>query len=245
MRRGSTGCSEPGALLAGSSEPPAQKAAHHPAHGTTGHPALYGGAAIAAVLVEGVRQDRERHRLQPDAARACQLGQEESVAAEDLVLDAGHGRDAELHGVLEEADVTGMHPHHLALGQVKGDDLPGQLDPGTTLTVDPLQDEAVPAEDPGAEALLEPDPEVDTLGSAEEAVAMGHEAHARLRCHVDREDRPGHLGREGDHSRLTRGGVLAHEDRAAGHGPLENAADATTTTRLGGGPHLDRCRHPL
>src|SRR5579872_605172 len=47
------------------------------------------------VFFDRMRQFCDRQRLQPDSSRAGEGGEKESVAAEDHVLDAGHGRDLE------------------------------------------------------------------------------------------------------------------------------------------------------
>src|SRR5487761_1663063 len=196
------------------------------------------------VLTERCGEAREGQRLQPHPSRADELGEEDAVAAEDLVLDAFDGGDVEPDGVLEEPDMAGVNLELLARAQVVGDHLAAQLAPHPALAADALQPEAVAAEDTGAEALLEADGHLDAVGPGHERVPVAEELHPRLRLHVEREDLPRELGGEGDHARRPLGGVVGHEERATAHGALEDAADAATTTVLRRRVHLDARGHP-
>jgi hypothetical protein len=99
---------------------PAQQAAHHRAA-----PRF----AVGQVLGYRVRQVLHGHRLQPDTPRAGKRGQEDPVAAEEHVLDAGDSRDAELDSLLEHADVPGVHADGVARLEVVDDHLAVQLNP--------------------------------------------------------------------------------------------------------------------
>ena len=68
---------------------------------------------------QGVRQVRDRQRLQPDPPGTREGGQEQPLAAEQLVLDAGHHLDVERHLRLEHPDVARVHAEHLAGLQVE------------------------------------------------------------------------------------------------------------------------------
>src|SRR5579859_4972140 len=200
--------------------------------GAGGSARLHSLIALRKVLGNRLRELGQWQRLQPHTSRADELRKEDPVASEDLVLDAGHGRDVELHGVLEQPDVAGVHAQHLALLQVVRDDLAGELDPRLARATDLLQPEPVATEEPGAEPLLERDRELDTVVGADERVAVTEVCHAGLRRNVDREDRAGKAGCERHHAGETLRRVLGHEDRATAHGALEDAADAATATEL-------------
>src|SRR6202049_839278 len=186
----------------------------------------------------------QRQGLEPDPPWSGQQREEYPVAAEDLVRDPLDRRDRELHGVLEQPDVGGMHAQALARLQVVGEDLAAQLAPCSTLAGDLLKPEAVAAEEPGAEALLNPDRELHATQAAHESVTVAEVPHSRLGRDVDREDRPGEARRERHHARSPLRGELAHEDRAATDGAFEDAADAAAATHLRRRLHDDRLRHP-
>jgi hypothetical protein len=53
--------------------------------------------------------------------------------------------------------VTGMHAKALPCSELVGRDLPGELEPGGSLALEALQDEALTPEDGAAEGLLKRD----------------------------------------------------------------------------------------
>ena len=151
---------------------------------------------------------RERQRLQPHPSGAGERGQEDAVPAEELVPDALDRGDAEAHRLLEEADVTRVDTQRLAGDEVVDDDLSTQLDPGASLPVDRLEAEAVAAEDPRPEALLEAERELDAVGAGDEGVAVGTEARPGLGGDVDGEDLPRQPGQGQDSLQLAVGRLV-------------------------------------
>src|ERR1051326_8448691 len=111
---------------------------------------------------------RHGHRLQPDAPWSGQRREEDSVAAEQRVLDTRDGRDVELHRLLVHADMPGVHPDGVAGLQVVHDDLAVELDPGLALALEALHAKARASEDAGHEPLLEADRELHAEGRSEE-----------------------------------------------------------------------------
>ncbi len=102
-------------------------------------------------------QARQGQGLQPDSAGAGQGGEEEAVAAEDHVLDAGDAGDLEGDAALKCSDVAGVDAEGFAGGEIFGDDFAGEFEPGGAYATDFLEQEAVSAEDTCAERLLEAD----------------------------------------------------------------------------------------
>src|SRR5216684_7886077 len=121
---------------------------------------------LGQILLDCVRQVLHAHRLQPDATWPRERGKEEAAAAEERVLDSGHGRDVELHGFLVHADVARVHAQGVARLQVVGHHLAVQLDPGLALSLETLHAEARAAKNARAQPLLEADRKLDTDGGA-------------------------------------------------------------------------------
>src|SRR6202049_2802824 len=95
------------------------------------------------------------HRLKPHAPRTCERGEKDAVAAEERVLDTRDGGDVELHRLLVHADMAGVNAQRVAGLEVVGDDLTAELDPSLALPGQALHAKARPAEQPGAQSLLE------------------------------------------------------------------------------------------
>src|SRR5439155_19370136 len=165
-----------------------------------------------------------RSRLQRHAAGPGQRGQEDAVAAEQRVLDAGDGGDVELHALLVHADVSWMHPERVSCLQVVHHDFAVQLHPRMALADEPLHPKSGAAEDAGAEALLKADGELDTGCAAHEAVAVDHVAVPRR--DLQREDLPWQLRREREQALPADRRVLRHEESSARDRPAERAEKA-------------------
>src|SRR5881397_2327516 len=101
-----------------------------------------------------MRQVVHAHRLQPHPPGSGERGQEQARAAEEHVLDPGHGDDVELDRLLVHADLARMDAQGVARLQVVDDDLAVQLDPGPALSRQALHAETGAAEDTGAQPLL-------------------------------------------------------------------------------------------
>ena len=67
------------------------------------------------------------------------------VVAQVPVVDPREPDDRERDGVVEQADVAGVDEQRLPRGQLVGDDLARELDPGLALALQLLEDEALPA----------------------------------------------------------------------------------------------------
>src|SRR5687768_11183894 len=70
--------------------------------------------ASRRIRQDSPRQSRERQRLEPDRPRAGDGGEEESLAAEERVLDAAGHLDVVLHTGLERDDAAGVDAERLA-----------------------------------------------------------------------------------------------------------------------------------
>ena len=95
-----------------------------------------------------------------------------SVLPEHAVRYPGQARRLEAHGCLERPDVTGMHTEALPCSEVVGRDFPGELEPGSSLPLEALEDEALAAEDGAAESLLQRDSRLDTWRAAQPTMAV-------------------------------------------------------------------------
>src|SRR6266851_2715967 len=198
---------------------------------------------LRQILLDRVRQVLHAHRLQPDASRPRERGKEEAAAAEERVLDPGHGRDVELHRFLVHADVARVYAQGVARLQVVGHDLAVQLDPRLALPLEALHPESRAAENARAQPLLEADGKLDADGGAHETVPVNHEALARGDIHG--QDLAWQLGRECEQPGPAHAGVLGHEEGAAGDRSSERTHEATLLPtgrrrRL----QLHRHRHP-
>src|SRR5712691_2486741 len=187
--------------------------------------AVFNLPSLGQVLLNSVRQVLHGHRLQPDAARTGQRGQEEAAAAEESVLDARDGGDIELHRLLVHPDVAGMHAQGVAGLQVVSHDLAVELAPGRALSLQSLHAKTGAAEYARAQPLLEADRELDANRRAHEAVAVNHVALAWRDLHG--QDLPRKLGREGEEPGTSDRRVLRHEQGAAGNRATERAHEST------------------
>jgi len=180
--------------------------------------------------------------LEPDAAGAGKCGEEDSVAAEDEIAKSGDALDLEGDVGVEGADVAGVDAKGLAGSEVLDDDFAGEFEPGHSFAVDLLEEEAIAAEDAGAEGLLEADAERDARGGAEEAMAMDHVLVTT--SDLDGDDVSGNSGGEGYCARGSGGAVLGHEEGSATGDAFERTQKAAATGVLGVGAHLDGLAHP-
>ena len=110
------------------------------------------------------------------------------------------------------------------------------------MPADLLEEEAVAAEDAGAQGLLEADAELHAGGGAEEAVAVDEVLVAV--ADLDGDDMAGNAGGEGDLAGAADGAVLGHEEGAAAGDALDGAEEASAAGHLGVGGHLDGRGHP-
>src|SRR6185437_2984438 len=114
-------------------------------------------AVLTEVGLEGLRQYRNRHALQPDRAGPGERDEVIAVGTEELVGDTGHAGDLKDDRVLEDADMAGVHEQGLPSSQVIGDGLAGEFDPCRALAFQTLEHEPVAAPQASPKALLQAD----------------------------------------------------------------------------------------
>ena len=217
---------------------PAQQRPHDPANQPAAKRRAAGATFTARhVLRQLMRQARDGQRLQPHGAGAGERGEEDAVAAEEGVLDAGHGHDLEAHRALEGADVARVNAQVFARRQVFADQFAGKLQPRRAAAAELLQHEAAAAEDARAQRLLKAHADRHLRRGAEKAVPMHHVLIAGVERH--RHDVARHLGGERHFTRGACGPVLGHEQRASADHALERAEQAATAAHLRVRAHLD------
>ena len=209
------------------------------AYDATDHTAFGGlfGSGLGHVLLELMGETGDRQGLEPDASGAGEGGEEDAVATEDHVADAGDAGDLEADAGLEGADVAGMHAEGFTGGEVFDDDFAGEFEPCSSLPGDLLEEEAISAEDTCTEGLLETNAEFDAGSGTEEAVAMD-EIFVTVADGYGK-DLAGDSGGEGDFSGGPVGAVLGHEEGSATGDALDGTEEATAAGVLGVGGHLD------
>ena len=218
-----------------------------PQHRTDNRSNGTGFAALARsldrdVLLQRMRQTWKRQRLQPHATGAGKLGQEDTVTAEEHVLDARDRGDLEVHIRVEGADVAGMDTQDLSGLKIFDHQLTRKLQPGRALTAHTLQDEAAATKDTGTQRLLEADAELYLRGRTEEAVPMDQVLVTGRNLH--RNDVSRNLGRKSHLARIVEGPVLGHEERSAAGHTLDRAEETAAASELRMSLHLDALRHP-
>src|SRR5580658_97783 len=194
------------------------------------------------IPLDRVRQSGDGQGLEPDAAGAGQRGQEDSVAAEDHVLDAGDGGDLKCDAGLECADVAGMDAQGFAGLQVADNEFAREFEPGSALSADLLQQEAVAAENSGAQGLLEADADLNLRRGAEEALTVNHVFVAGR--DFDGHDVAGEFRGEREFAGVADGAIFGHKNGATAGYALEHSEDASAAAELGVRGHLDRTAHP-
>src|SRR5580704_18206988 len=121
-----------------------------------------------------MRQVRQWQRLEPDASWPGKCGQEDPVTAKKHVANALDARDLKTNTRLEHADVSGVDSHGFFRPQIVGHHLAVELDPCLAGTSQPLQQEAVTANNAGAERLLKSQTEVDSRRRTQKPMTMDH-----------------------------------------------------------------------
>src|ERR1700722_11986418 len=116
---------------------------------------------VRQIRLQCMREVHEWKRLQPHASWSCERGEKDAVATEEHVADALNARDVESDARLECADMTRMYTQRLTRLQIAHDGLAAQLQPGSPIAINLLQQESVAAEDARAERLLKTDAELN------------------------------------------------------------------------------------
>ena len=189
-----------------------------------------------------VGQPRNWKRLQPNLSRPGQQGQENSIAAEDHVLNSRNLGDLEAHGGLKCSHMARMHPKCLAGCQLLDDQLAAELQPGCSLAAHLLQHEPCAAKDACAQRLLEAYADCDLRGGAQKPVPVNHVLRALPQLHWNNVSR--YLGGEGDLAAGLNGAVFGHEEAAAAGHPLERTENSAASAHLCMGCHLNGSGHP-
>ena len=107
---------------------------------------------------------------------------------------------------------------------------------------DLLQQESVSAEDPGAQRLLETDPELNLGRGAEEPVTMDQILHTGTNLH--RLDVPRDPGGKGNLAPSTDGAVFRHEQASSPDHSLQGAENSSPSGELGVRFQLNGAAHP-
>jgi hypothetical protein len=203
---------------------------------------IFSSIFLRHVFREGVGKSGDGERLQPDSSGASESGEEDTVAAEDHVFDAGDGGDLERDAGLEGSDVAGVDAESFSGLKVADDKFAGEFEPGHALSSDALEQEAVATENSCAERLLEADAELNLRGGAEKPMAVDHEFVSGR--NFDRNDVAGELGGKGQFAGRSHGAVFGHEDGAAAGDALEHAEKASAAAELRVRGHLNGTGHP-
>ena len=95
------------------------------------------------------------HSLENDLAGTLDYGVEDSLAAEDGVLDAAGGDDVHRAGRVHRYEIARVNDHRLTCRKRVFDRVAVDLYEGNTLTADLLHYESLTAEEAGAELFLE------------------------------------------------------------------------------------------
>src|SRR5690242_6181784 len=207
-------------------------------------------AALRCCREDARSESRERQALQPHRSGPRDLGEEESLAAEEGRLDLADVLDLEGHARRQRDDASGIDEERLPGLQLAANDRAAGVHEREPVAVEPLHDEALAAEEADREPLLEPDPERDAARGAEERVLLADQRAAEL-AQVHREDLAGVRRGECDAALAAAlVGVDGREERLAGDEPLAGAEElaeqsaATLPRRVAEhGVHLDAGVH--
>src|ERR1039457_6473244 len=165
-----------------------------------------------------------------------------SVSAHVAGGDARQPDHRERHTVVEHPDMPRMDEKRLSRRQLVGRHLTGEFDPGLSLALELLEDEAFTTPQAATERLLECHRGRNAGCAAYPAVAMDDVPVAR--ADLDREDPAGDLAGEAHHPGAARR-LVASEEQAPAHGhALEAGHDPTITPGVGGLGELHVGRHP-
>src|ERR1035438_9222161 len=182
------------------------------------------------ILIDLMREPRNRQGLQPHSSRAGHHRQENPIPAKDHVFDARHHGDLKPDRGLKSSHVARMHEQGFAGSEVLDDQLAGKLEPRRTLAAYLLQQKTVAAKDARAQRLLEADPDGDLRRGAEKAVPVNHVLGTLAQ--LDRHNVSRHLDRKRHFAAILHGAVLGHEQAAAAGHPLERAKNPAAATHL-------------
>src|SRR6185503_972627 len=118
--------------------------------------------------VDPAREARERQRLEPHATGAAKDRVEQPLAPEQHRLDAAHELDVVVDARLHGHDAARVHAQRLAGGEGALLERAARVHEAPAVALELLEDEALAAEQPGAEALRERDADRHALRRAQE-----------------------------------------------------------------------------
>src|SRR5262249_3908907 len=120
---------------------------------------------------------------------------EQPFAAEEDRLDAADDLDVVVDAGCERDDAAGVDAQQLAGSEGPLEDRAAGVQEAPAVALQALHDEALAAEEPDAQPLLDRDAEADALGGAEECVLLRDQL-AAYGSQVDRDDLSGIRSRE-------------------------------------------------
>src|SRR5262245_7985429 len=117
---------------------------------------------------DSVGHPAERQRLQPHSSRALQCRKEQSFSAEQRRLDFADVLNLVIDGRLEADDAAGVDANQLAGRERAFLQCSAGMDESPAVSLEPLHDEALAAEQSDAKLTLERNPDADALCRCEE-----------------------------------------------------------------------------
>ena len=171
-------------------------------------------------------------------ARSGDNGVEDPLTAEHHVLEPRDRLDIHGAGGIHGRQISGIHHQGLTGVQVVFHDMPVELGEGNPPAGELLHDEALAAEEAGAQLLLEKDGQLDARLAGQEAALLHHQLPART--DVKGPDAAREAGGKGDQSLAALGGVAVLENGVAGEHPPKRLPQ----TAVGAGLHLHVGGHP-
>ena len=131
-------------------------------------------------LGDAIGQAAERQRLQPHVAGPGERGEEQALAAEERRLHPADELDVVVDRRLHRDQAAGVDAQRLARLELQLVQHAAGVDEGEAVALQALHDEALAAEQAGADLPLEGDADRDALGGAEERVLLADQLAAEL-----------------------------------------------------------------
>ena len=187
---------------------------------------------------DGGGKAADRHGLEIHLAGTGDDGVEKTLAAEEDVLDALDALNADLAGLAHRGKIAGVDDNLLTGLQIVFHHRAVDLGKRHALTAELLHDEALAAEEAGADSLLEEDGELYARFSGKEAPLLHDNAVGG--GDVEGDDGAGEAGGEGDNALTALRGVDVLEHRLA----AEHSAECLADTAVGACFHEHVGAHP-
>ena len=172
--------------------------------------------ALRKIRIQGHRQIPQRHGLHDHPSGTRQRGDEQTLSAEQRVLEPSDRGDIVSHGLLPRDGMRCGHLQHLPGGQVLDDEIAASADERDSVSGYPLEDQPPPAEHYGSKPLLEGQLHLHMLVGSEESGFLDEPCPSRS---IYVHDLPrGGLGET--HHPVPCGPVLDQEQGGPRDGPL-------------------------